>query len=45
MILNALDATDFLFAISMDTDMAYAVMGNPNLKDVVMPDDVVDKVM
>ena len=45
MILNALEATDLPFAISMDTDMAYAVMGNQNLKDVVMPDDIVDKVM
>lgn len=45
MILNALEATDLPFAISMDTDMAYAVMGNPNLKDVVMPDEIVEKVM
>lgn len=45
MILNALEATDLPFAISMDTDMAYAVMGNPLLKDVVMPDEIVDKIM
>jgi hypothetical protein len=43
MILNALESTDLPFAITMDTDMAYAIMGNPNLKDIIMPDDIVDK--
>lgn len=45
MILNALESTDLPFAISMDTDMAYAVIGNPLLKDVVMPDEIVDKII
>ncbi len=43
MILNALQSTHLPFSISLDMDMADAVRANSNLKDVVMPDDLVDK--
>ncbi|MCB0367728.1 MAG: hypothetical protein H6624_20255 [Bdellovibrionaceae bacterium] len=41
MILNALQTTTFPFAISLDTDVIYAVLSNPNLKDIVVPDDLI----
>lgn len=43
MILNALQATNLPFAISLDSDLAHAVMANPALKDIVMPDEMVDQ--
>ena len=43
MILNALQATKFPFVISLDSDIAYAVLSDPFLKDVVMPDDLISK--
>ena len=43
MILNALQCTTLPFAISLDSDLAYSVMANANLKDVIMPDEIVDK--
>lgn len=42
MILNALQCTTLPFAISLDSDLAYSVMANPNLKDVIMPDELVN---
>lgn len=42
MILNALQCTTLPFAISLDSDLAYSVMANSNLKDVIMPDELVD---
>jgi hypothetical protein len=42
MIINALQCTTFPFAISLDSDFACAVTANPHLKDVVMPDELVD---
>lgn len=42
MILNALQCTNLLFLISLDSDLAYSVMGNPVTKDVIMPDELVD---
>jgi len=44
MILNALQCTHLPFGITLDSDMAYAVMGNPSLKDVVMPDELIDRI-
>ena len=41
MILNALQSSIFPFAITLDSDMAFAVSGNPELKDIVIPDDIV----
>ncbi len=43
MILNALQASKFQFAISLDSDIAYAVLSDPSLKDVVMPDDLISE--
>ena len=43
MILNALESTTFPFAITLDTDMAFAVLGNSSLKDIVMPDGIIEK--
>lgn len=43
MIINALQCTSLPFAISLDGDLAYSVMTNPNLKDIIMPDEIVDK--
>ncbi len=43
MILNALQATTLPFVVSLDRDLAHSVMANPSLKDVVMPDEVVDQ--
>ncbi len=45
MILNALQCTTLPFAISLDSDLAYSVMANTNLKDVLMPDEVVDNIL
>lgn len=42
MILNALQCTTLPFAVSLDSDLAYSVMASPTLKDVVMPDEIVD---
>lgn len=42
MILNALQCTTLPFAVSLDSDLAYSVMANPTLKDVVMPDELVN---
>jgi hypothetical protein len=42
MILNALMCTKFKFAISLDTDFAYATLVDSSLKDVVMPDELID---
>jgi len=44
MILNALQCTTLPFAISLDSDLAYSVMSNPSLKDVLMPDEVVENI-
>ncbi len=43
MILNALQASKFQFSISLDSDIAYAVLSDPSLKDVVMPDDLISE--
>ena len=43
MILNALQCTTLPFAISLDSDLAYSVIANSSLKDVVMPDEIVDR--
>jgi hypothetical protein len=43
MILNALQATSLPFAISLDSDLGHAVMANPQLKDILMPDEIVDR--
>lgn len=42
MILNALQATRFPFVISLDIDLGYAVLSDRSIKDVVMPDDLID---
>lgn len=42
MILNALESTTFPFAVSLDSDIAFAVLSNSTMKDVVMPDDLID---
>jgi len=42
MILNALESTSFQFAVSLDSDIAFAVLSNSTMKDVVMPDDLID---
>jgi hypothetical protein len=42
MILNALMCTKFHFAISLDSDMAFATLADDSLKDVVMPDELLD---
>ena len=42
MILNALMCTKFHFAISLDKDMAYATLADDRLKDVVMPDELIE---
>lgn len=42
MILNALMCTKFKFAISLDIDFAYATLVDSSLKDVVMPDELID---
>ena len=41
MILNALQCTTLPFAVSLDSDLAYSVMSNANLKDVIMTDEIV----
>ena len=43
MILNALQSSKFPFVISLDADIAYAVLSDPSLKDVVMPDDLISE--
>ena len=42
MILNALMCSKFQFAISLDADLAYATLSDPFLKDIIMPDDLID---
>lgn len=42
MILNALESTSFQFAVSLDSDIAFAVLSNSTIKDVIMPDDLID---
>ena len=42
MILNALQCSSFPFSISLDTDMAFSVLGNSSLKDIVMPDGIIE---
>ena len=41
MILNALQCSTLPFAVSLDSDLAYSVMANPSLKDVLMPDELI----
>jgi predicted nucleic acid-binding protein len=43
MILNALESTTFPFAVSLDSDIAFAVLSNSSMKDVVMPDGLIDE--
>lgn len=38
MILNALKASKLFFTVSLDFDIGYAALGDPNMKDVVVPD-------
>lgn len=38
MILNALKSSQLLFAVSLDFDLGYAALGDPNMKDIVVPD-------
>lgn len=45
MILNALQCTNLPFSISLDSDLAFSVMANSNLKDVLMPDALVDNLL
>lgn len=45
MILNALQCTTLPFAVSLDSDLAYSVMANPSLKDVLMPDELADNLV
>ena len=45
MILNALQCTSLPFAISLDSDLAYSAMANLSLKDVLMPDELVDNLV
>lgn len=45
MILNALQCTNLPFSISLDGDLAFSVMANSNLKDVLMPDALVDNLL
>lgn len=42
MILNALRSSIFSFAITADTDLAYATLVDDNIKDIVAPDSVVE---
>lgn len=41
MILTALECSHFPFAITADTDIAYATLADPKIKDVVVPDSLV----
>ncbi len=43
MILNALKSSTFSFAITADTDLAYATLVDDNIKDIVAPDSIVEK--
>lgn len=43
MILNVLQCTTLPFAISLDSDLAYSVMANPHSKDVLIPDEIAEK--
>ena len=45
MILNALQCTNLPFALSLDSDLAYTVMANNDLKDVLMPDELADNLV
>ena len=42
MILNALQSTDFPFVITLDSDMAFATLGNKSLKDIIIPDGIIE---
>lgn len=42
MIINALQCSTFPFAITLDSDLAFAAIANQDLKDVVMPDELID---
>ncbi|MCY4643245.1 MAG: hypothetical protein OXB88_01365 [Bacteriovoracales bacterium] len=42
MILNALQSSTLPFVVSLDVDMAVAVLGDDSLKDVLMPDGLID---
>ena len=43
MILNALRSSAFSFAITANTDLAYATLVDDNIKDIVAPDSIVEK--
>lgn len=38
MILNALKSSNLLFVVTLDFDIGYAALSDPNMKDVVVPD-------
>ncbi len=38
MILNALKSSRLLFVVTLDFDIGYAALSDPNMKDVVVPD-------
>ena len=40
--INSIESTTFPFAVSLDSDIAFAVLSNSTMKDVVMPDDLID---
>lgn len=43
MILNALQCTSFPFAVTLDVDLAFASLARSDIKDIVMPDELIDK--
>lgn len=38
MILNALKSSKLFFIVTLDFDIGYAALSDPNMKDVVVPD-------
>lgn len=38
MILNALKSSKLFFVVTLDFDIGYAALSDPNMKDVVVPD-------
>lgn len=38
MILNALKSSKFFFVVTLDFDIGYAALSDPNMKDVIVPD-------
>lgn len=38
MILNALKSSNLLFVVTLDFDIGYAALSDPNMKDVIVPD-------